>query len=77
LKRVVTEIVEPTLKGARHDGLRFRGILFIGLMLTADGPKFWSTTFALAIRKHRQFSSGCKLTSPKSLKQSPINAWRN
>jgi len=39
LMRVVTEIVEPTLKGARHDGLRFRGILFIGLMLTADGPK--------------------------------------
>jgi len=39
LKRVVAEILEPTLKGARDDGIRFRGILFIGLMLTADGPK--------------------------------------
>ena len=39
LKRVVVEIVEPTLKGARDDGIPFRGILFIGLMLTADGPK--------------------------------------
>ena len=37
--RVVREIVEPTLEGARADGLEFRGVLFIGLMLTADGPR--------------------------------------
>jgi phosphoribosylamine--glycine ligase len=39
LKTVVTEIVEATLQGARADGIPFRGILFIGLMLTAEGPK--------------------------------------
>jgi phosphoribosylamine---glycine ligase len=39
LRRVVREIVEPTLAGARADGLNFRGVLFIGLMLTADGPR--------------------------------------
>ena len=39
LKRVVAEIVEPTLQGAREDGIPFRGILFIGLMLTSEGPK--------------------------------------
>ena len=39
LKTVVAEIVEPTLRGARDEGIPFRGILFIGLMLTADGPK--------------------------------------
>lgn len=39
LKRIVVEIVEPTLKGARDEGNPFRGILFIGLMITADGPK--------------------------------------
>ncbi len=39
LKRIVTEIVEPTLAGARADRLDFRGVLFIGLMLTPTGPQ--------------------------------------
>ncbi len=39
LERVVREIVEPTLQGARDEGFAFRGVLFIGLMLTADGPR--------------------------------------
>jgi phosphoribosylamine--glycine ligase len=39
LDRIVREVVEPTLKGAAFEGFPFRGILFIGLMLTADGPK--------------------------------------
>jgi phosphoribosylamine--glycine ligase len=39
LDRVVREIVEPTLQGCRDEGFPFRGILFIGLMLTADGPR--------------------------------------
>lgn len=37
--RVVREIVEPTLAGAREEGFPFKGILFLGLMLTSDGPK--------------------------------------
>ncbi|MFN2531744.1 MAG: phosphoribosylamine--glycine ligase [Pyrinomonadaceae bacterium] len=39
LDRIVKEVVEPTLDGAARDGFAFRGILFIGLMMTADGPK--------------------------------------
>lgn len=39
LKIVIEQIVEPTLHGARADGFPFRGILFIGLMLTSDGPR--------------------------------------
>jgi phosphoribosylamine--glycine ligase len=39
LARVVREVVEPTLEGARSEGLPFRGVLFIGLMLTPDGPR--------------------------------------
>jgi phosphoribosylamine---glycine ligase len=39
LRRAVREIVEPTLAGARADGLDFRGVLFVGLMLTSDGPR--------------------------------------
>jgi len=38
-ERVVREIVEPTLVGAREEGFIFKGILFLGLMLTAHGPK--------------------------------------
>ena len=38
-ERVVREIVEPTLAGARAEGFPFRGVLFLGLMLTDDGPK--------------------------------------
>ncbi|MGH9929659.1 MAG: phosphoribosylamine--glycine ligase [Pyrinomonadaceae bacterium] len=38
LDRIVREVVEPTLKGAADEGFPFRGILFIGLMLTAAGP---------------------------------------
>jgi phosphoribosylamine---glycine ligase len=37
--RVVREIVEPTLAGAREEGFAFKGVLFLGLILTPDGPK--------------------------------------
>ena len=39
LRHVVREIVEPTLAGAQQEGFPFEGVLFLGLMLTADGPK--------------------------------------
>ncbi len=39
LARVVREVVEPTLAGARQEGFPFRGILFVGLMLTLEGPR--------------------------------------
>jgi phosphoribosylamine--glycine ligase len=39
LGRIVREVVEPTLQGAAEEGFPFRGVLFIGLMLTAGGPK--------------------------------------
>ena len=39
LERVVKEIVEPTLAGTREEGFPFKGILFLGLMLTRNGPK--------------------------------------
>ena len=32
-------ILEPTIKGFQKDGLDFKGVLFIGLMITDDGPK--------------------------------------
>ena len=32
-------ILEPTIKGFQKDGLDFKGVLFIGLMISEDGPK--------------------------------------
>ena len=37
--RVMAEIVEPVLKGMAAEGSPFVGFLYVGLMLTADGPK--------------------------------------
>jgi phosphoribosylamine---glycine ligase len=37
--RVMAEIIEPTVRTMREDGNPYQGVLFAGLMLTADGPK--------------------------------------
>ena len=37
--RVMREIVRPVIVGMATEGHPFRGFLFVGLMLTADGPK--------------------------------------
>lgn len=37
--RVMNDIVLPVLEGMQAEGSEFRGFLFVGLMLTADGPK--------------------------------------
>ena len=37
--RVTTEIVEPVVAGMAAEGTPFVGFLFVGLMLTPDGPK--------------------------------------
>ncbi len=37
--RILGSIVEPVLAGMRAEGRPYRGFLYVGLMLTADGPK--------------------------------------
>jgi phosphoribosylamine---glycine ligase len=37
--RVMKEIVNPVVEGMRSEGSEFRGFLFVGLMLTDEGPK--------------------------------------
>jgi phosphoribosylamine--glycine ligase len=39
LTRIVRDVIEPTLRGAADEGFPFRGVLFVGLMLTTEGPK--------------------------------------
>ncbi|MDR2845641.1 MAG: phosphoribosylamine--glycine ligase [Puniceicoccales bacterium] len=38
-RRVVAEIIEPTLAGLAGEGIEYRGTLYIGIMVTRDGPK--------------------------------------
>src|SRR4051812_24374596 len=38
-QRVIDEVVRPVLNGMKAEGNPFRGFLYVGLMLTLDGPK--------------------------------------
>ncbi|MBM3820765.1 MAG: phosphoribosylamine--glycine ligase [Acidimicrobiia bacterium] len=38
-RRVLDEIVHPVLEGMAAEGRPYRGFLYVGLMLTAEGPK--------------------------------------
>jgi phosphoribosylamine---glycine ligase len=38
-EQIISLIVDPTLHGLAADGIRYEGFLYIGLMLTASGPK--------------------------------------
>ncbi len=39
VQRTMDEIILPTVRGMAARGIPFRGVLYAGLMLTADGPK--------------------------------------
>jgi len=39
LETIKKEIIEPTFKGMADEGLSYKGILYFGLMITAQGPK--------------------------------------
>jgi phosphoribosylamine--glycine ligase len=38
-RSVMDEIVRPTIEAMASEGRTYRGVLYVGLMLTADGPK--------------------------------------
>jgi phosphoribosylamine--glycine ligase len=39
LARLTAELVEPTIRGLREDGMSARGVLFLGVMWTPRGPR--------------------------------------
>ncbi|MDP1832658.1 MAG: phosphoribosylamine--glycine ligase [Geothrix sp.] len=39
IERMRVDLVEPTVRGLRQDGLAARGVLFLGVMWTASGPE--------------------------------------
>jgi phosphoribosylamine--glycine ligase len=38
-ERIMRDIVNPVLRGMENEGAPFRGFLYVGLMLTCDGPR--------------------------------------
>jgi phosphoribosylamine--glycine ligase len=39
IEKIVEEIIEPSIKGCQVEGFPFRGIMFLGLMMTESGAK--------------------------------------
>jgi len=38
-RSILSRVVEPTMLGLAADGIRYQGFLYVGLMLTKEGPK--------------------------------------
>jgi len=38
-ERVLREVLAPLLNGLKQQNIRYRGVLYVGLMITKDGPK--------------------------------------
>ena len=39
LEKVEAEIIKPTIDGMKEEGYPYQGILYVGLMITSEGPK--------------------------------------
>lgn len=39
LEQIVKEVLEPTVRGMAQDGMPYHGVLYAGLMVTAQGPQ--------------------------------------
>ena len=57
MQQVITNVIEPTLDGAKQEGFPFRGVLFLGLMLTSEGPKLLEYNVRFGDPKRKRFSS--------------------
>lgn len=75
IAEVVEKIIKPTLDGARQDGFEFRGVLFLGLMLTANGIKVLEynvrfgdpETQAILVRLETDFVEICEAITSQTL----------
>ena len=38
-QRILNEILNPLLAGLKNKGIRYRGVIYVGLMITKNGPK--------------------------------------
>ncbi|MDE3169065.1 MAG: phosphoribosylamine--glycine ligase, partial [Acidobacteriota bacterium] len=81
---IVAKIVRPTLEGLRVEGIPYRGFLYFGLMLTAEGPKVLEyncrlgdpETEAVLPRADFDFAEACRLAAVGTLAGFQAN-WRH
>ena len=74
-QQIVETVVRPTLTGLRKDGIRYRGFLYFGLMLTSQGPKVLEyncrlgdpETQAILLRADFDLAQACMLAAKSSL----------
>ena len=74
-KEIIETIVRPTLDGLRSEGMPYRGFLYFGLMLTADGPKVLEyncrlgdpETEAVLLRAEFDLAKACMLAASGDL----------
>lgn len=72
---IVEKIIKPTLEGANEEGFPIRGILFLGLIMTEDGPKVLEynvrfgdpETQAILIRLENDFVDVCEAILDQTL----------
>ncbi len=77
---IIENIIEPTLQGCRAEGFPFRGILFIGLMMTAKGARVLEynvrfgdpETQAILIRLKTDLIEICEAITNQTLDKLPI-----
>ncbi len=80
LNKIIREIIEPTLTGAAAENFAFRGILFLGLMMTTDGAKLleYNTRFgdpeaqSILVRLESDLVEICQAVATGSLSQTTI-----
>lgn len=83
LSTIEASIIRPTLQGCIAEGMTYRGILFLGLMMTDDGAKVLEynvrfgdpETQAILVRLETDLTDICDAMLGGSLDALPIN-WR-
>ncbi len=79
--QVVTDtIIRPTLHGCIREGIRYRGVLFLGLMMTTDGPQLLEynvrfgdpETQAILVRLQTDLLDVCEAMLNGNLPATPI-----
>ena len=84
LENIVETIVRPTLKGCVREGFPFRGILFLGIMMTAAGPKLLEynvrfgdpETQAILVRLETDLVDICEAMAGGTSQKFPEIKWR-
>lgn len=81
---IIEKIIKPTLKGCEIEGFPFKGILFLGLMMTGDGAKVLEynvrfgdpETQVILVQLESDLVDICEAILQQKLDQTEIN-WRN